>query len=252
MAYNLHLKEERTIKRENDGMSGSFLGPNFSNSDIEKELIKHNAVYEYAETDKIIEFTSQVLAENKTVGWFQGRMEFGPRALGSRSILANPADNQMQKTLNMKIKFRESFRPFAPAILREDLEEWFDFKIDSPYMSFVVPVQNDQCIPLSQADRELRGIERVNAIRSTIPAVTHVDYSARIQTVDKDTNQLFYNLIKKFKDKTSIPILVNTSFNIRGEPIVCTPEDAYKCFMATGLDFLIIGDFILEKKLQNN
>ena len=191
------------------------------------------------------------LKSGNAIGWFQGRSEFGPRALGSRSILADPRSTKMQKNLNLKVKFRESFRPFAPAILREDLSDWFDLNIDSPYMSFVAHLNKGKKIKMSQTDEQLFGIEKLNIKRSEIPAVTHVDYSARVQTVHEDTNSKFYKLIKKFKEKTKCPLILNTSFNVRGEPIVNSPTDAFNCFMGTNLDKLIIGNCYLDKKLQN-
>jgi len=232
-------------------MSGTYLGPGFEQSDIEARLSKAGAVFKRLDETALIEHTAESLANNKGVGWFQGRMEFGPRALGARSILGNPSHAETQRTLNLKVKFRESFRPFAPAILREDVSDWFDLDCDSPYMLIVAPVENNQCIPLTRLDLERRGIDRVNAQRSTIPAVTHVDYSARVQTVHRETNPRFHSLIEKFKEKTGVPIVVNTSFNVRGEPIVCTPEDAFRCFMATGMDVLVIGDCVLEKSEQD-
>jgi carbamoyltransferase len=201
--------------------------------------------------DHIIESAAKALSEQKTVGWFQGRMEFGPRALGGRSILADPRSSKMQKELNLKIKFRESFRPFAPSILREDLDKWFDVNVDSPYMLLVAEIKNNLQIQITDKDKNLFGIEKLNLKRSTIPAVTHVDYSARIQTVHEDTNPRYYKLIKKFKELTECPILVNTSFNVRGEPIVCSVTDAYNCFMGTNLDILVCEDYILYKDMQN-
>ena len=200
---------------------------------------------------ELISLTARELANKKTVGWFQGRMEFGPRALGGRSILGDPRSEEMQKQLNLKIKFRESFRPFAPSVLREDVNEWFEMNNDSPYMLLVSEVKKDKQIKMKTDEDKLFGIEKLNIKRSSIPAVTHVDYSARIQTVHKETNLRYYNLIKEFKKNTNCPVLVNTSFNVRGEPIVCTIEDAYKCFMGTNLDILVIEDFILFKDQQN-
>ena len=200
---------------------------------------------------KFIETIAKDLSNQLTVGWFQGRMEFGPRALGSRSILCDPRSEKMQKELNLKIKFRESFRPFAPAIIREDLNNWFNLNSDSPYMLLVSEIKNDIKINMTESENKLFGIDKLNVKRSKIPAVTHVDYSARIQTVHKETNPKFYKLIKNFKEITNCPVLVNTSFNIRGEPIVCSIEDAFKCFMGTNLDILAIGNFILRKKDQD-
>ena len=251
VAHHLYKDGVRNPVSSGDGMSGTYLGPGFEQSDIEARLSKAGAVFKCLDETAVIDHTAEALAKNKGVGWFQGRMEFGPRALGARSILGNPSNAETQRTLNLKVKFRESFRPFAPAVLREDVRDWFDLDADSPYMLIVAPVENNQCIPLSRLDLERRGIDRVNAQRSTIPAVTHVDFSARVQTVHRDTNPRFHSLIKKFKEKTGVPILVNTSFNVRGEPIVCTPEDAFRCFMATGMDVLIIGDCVLYKNEQD-
>ena len=191
------------------------------------------------------------LSNEKTVGWFQGRMEFGPRALGSRSIIADPRSDKMQKELNLKIKFRESFRPFAPSILSEDLNEWFDLKVDSPYMLFVAEIKKNLQIPMNEIEKRLFGIEKLNIKRSNIPAVTHVDYSARVQTVHKETNPKFYKLLQQFKKITGCPILVNTSFNVRGEPIVNSIENSFQCFMGTNLDILVCENFILYKDQQN-
>ena len=250
LAYWHHeLQKPRNIIK--DQMQGSYLGPKFKNDYIEKELKLLKANYKKYEKDKIIAITAKELANEKTVGWFQGRMEFGPRALGGRSILADPRSEKMQKELNLKIKFRESFRPFAPAVLREDVNEWFELDYDSPYMLLVSDVKKNKQIEMNEKDNKLFGIDKLNIKRSTIPAVTHVDYSARIQTVHKETNPRFYQLIKEFKNKTNCPVLVNTSFNVRGEPIVCSVKDAFNCFMGTNLDVLVIEDFILFKEHQD-
>ncbi len=251
VAHHLHHDGERAPTDQGDSMAGTYLGPEFDQADIEQRLTTAGAVFERLEDSALIERTADALANNKGVGWFQGRMEFGPRALGARSILGNPTSPETQRTLNLKVKFRESFRPFAPAVLREDVSDWFELEDDSPYMLIVAPVENEHCLPLTRQDLERRGTDRVNAQRSTIPAVTHVDYSARVQTVHKETNPRFHALISAFKEKTGVPIVVNTSFNIRGEPIVCSTEDAFRCFMATGLDLLVIGDCVLEKANQN-
>ena len=232
-------------------MNGSYLGPSFSDEQIESTLKALGAKYEKFEEEKMLEEVSKELSNEKTAGWFQGRMEFGPRALGARSIIADPRSDKMQKELNLKVKFRESFRPFAPSILREDVKEWFDIDTDSPYMLLVADVKKNIQIPMSKKDKSLFGIEKLNIKRSTIPAVTHVDYSSRIQTVHKETNPKYYKLLKKFKEITNCPILVNTSFNIRGEPIVCTVQDAFRCFMGTNLDILVCGNFILKKDKQD-
>ena len=235
----------------NDDMQGSYLGPEYSQSEIEYQLDKVGAKYKILTDDGLIDKTAIDLSRGEAIGWFQGRMEFGPRALGARSILGDPRSSQMQKNLNLKVKYRESFRPFAPSILKEDLSEWFDISVDSPYMLMVSNINNNKIIEMTEDQKQLFGIDKLNIKRSEIPAVTHVDYSARIQTVDKQTNEKYYKLIKKFKDKTNCPVLVNTSFNVRGEPIVNTPLDAFKCFMGTDLDNLAIGNCYLSKKDQN-
>jgi carbamoyltransferase len=235
-----------------DQMQGSYLGPKFENDQIEKELKSLNAKYKRCNEAEIISLTANELAKEKTIGWFQGRMEFGPRALGGRSILADPRSEKMQKELNLKIKFRESFRPFAPSILREDLNRWFELDEDSPYMLLVSEVKKEKQIKMKKEDENLFGIDKLNVKRSSLPAITHVDYSARIQTVHKETNPRYYDLIKEFKKVTNCPVLVNTSFNVRGEPIVCSVGDAFNCFMGTNLDILVIEDFILFKDQQDD
>ncbi len=249
--WHLELKNKRTIY-DFDQMKGSFVGPEYSQNEIEKSFEKLGGVFEVMNEDELIEKTAQDLSEGKAVGWFQGRMEFGPRALGCRSILGDPRVADMQKNLNLKIKYRESFRPFAPSILREDLDEWFKLNTDSPYMLLVSEINDNKKIEMSEKDHELFGIDKLNLKRSTVPAVTHVDYSSRIQTVHKSTNEKYYKLIKAFKDKTGCPILVNTSFNVRGEPIVNTVENAFDCFMGTELDSLVIGNCYLKKKDQDS
>jgi carbamoyltransferase len=234
-----------------DGMAGSYLGPAYDDAAIAAELIAAGAVFETLDEEGMISATAQALASNQAVGWFQGRMEFGPRALGGRSIIADPRSNHMQKTLNLKVKFRESFRPFAPAVLRESVADWFQLDGDSPYMLLVADVQPHLRRSMTEEERTLFGIDKLNVKRSEIPAVTHVDYSARIQTVHADTNPRFHALISAFRDLTGCPVLLNTSFNVRGEPIVCTPTDAFRCFMGTDLDMLAIGDHILRKSSQN-
>ena len=248
--WHLELKKERVISKK-DGMNGSYLGPGFSNEDIEKELKSLGAKYNKYSEDDMLKISAKKLSEQKTIGWFQGRMEFGPRALGSRSIIADPRSETMQKNLNLKIKFRESFRPFAPSITREDLKDWFELDVDSPYMLLVADINKSKRKNLTEDEKKLFGIEKLNIKRSDIPAVTHVDYSSRIQTVHKETNNRYYKLIKYFKEITSCPVLVNTSFNVRGEPIVCNVKDAFECFMGTNLDMLVCGDFILYKNEQN-
>ena len=245
------LSKSRSINKTKDNMKGSYLGPQFDEKAIEKSLNKLGAKYTKYSSENLVEKIANELKDEKIVGWFQGRMEFGPRALGCRSIIADPRSEKMQKNLNLKIKFRESFRPFAPSILREDLKDWFELDCDSPYMLLVANVKKNIQIKETENDKKLFGIERLNLKRSSIPAVTHVDYSARIQTVHKETNPKYYNLLKSFKKLTNCPILVNTSFNIRGEPIVCTIEDAFKCFMGTELDILVCENFILQKNEQD-
>ncbi len=248
--WHQELNKTREIN-STDKMNGSFLGPKFEDDKIERKLKNLNANFKKFSTDDMIDLVVKNLKDQKTIGWFQGRMEFGPRALGSRSILADPRSDKMQKNLNLKIKYRESFRPFAPSILIEDLNEWFDLNVESPYMLLVSEIKSKLKIEMSNEEKKLFGIEKLNIKRSLIPAVTHVDYSSRIQTVHKDTNPLYHKLISKFKDLTGCPILVNTSFNIRGEPIVCSIEDAFSCFMGTNLDILAIGNFLLFKKDQS-
>ena len=243
--------DQDRITNKNDSMKGSYLGPNFDEIEIEKQLISSNAKYSIFSEDELLEIVTDDLANGMAVGWFQGRMEFGPRALGSRSILADPRSETMQKNLNLKVKFRESFRPFAPSILEDDLSDWFDIDEKSPYMLFVSNINESKTIRMGEKENRLFGIEKLNIKRSEIPAVTHVDYSARIQTVNSSTNRKYYNLLKKFKEKTNCPILVNTSFNIRGEPIVNTPAEAFNCFMGTNLDRLVIGNFYMTKENQN-
>lgn len=233
-----------------DGMSGSYLGPIYSDDDIEKSLVILGAKFSKLNREELIDHCAGSLANGKAIGWFQGRMEFGPRSLGARSILGDARSPEMQKILNLKVKYRESFRPFAPAILAENISEWFDFSGDSPYMLMVAPVKKDKIFPMTAQQQALFGIDKLNVAKSEIPAVTHVDYSARLQTVHKLTNPLFSDLISKFNGLTGVPILVNTSFNVRGEPIVCSPEDAFHCFMGTDLDGLAIGSFYCEKNEQ--
>jgi carbamoyltransferase len=234
-----------------DGMQGAYLGPEFTQAEIEQRLTAAGAVFETLDDSALLDTTAQALAAGQAIGWFQGCMEFGPRALGARSILADPRSPAMQKTLNLKVKYRESFRPFAPAVLREDVSDWFGIDTDSPYMLLVAPVKTARQIAMSEPEKSLFGIEKLNVARSDIPAVTHVDYSARIQTVHADTNPRFHALISRFKALTGCPVLVNTSFNVRGEPIVCTPEDAVHCFMGCGIDMLTIGNCVLRKDAQD-
>ena len=245
------LDKNRIAKINVDEMQGSYLGPSFDDDHIENTLKFLGASYEKLNDDNLLDTVANELSNEKTVGWFQGRMEFGPRALGSRSIIADPRSGKMQKELNLKVKFRESFRPFAPSVLREDVNNWFDLNYDSPYMLLVADVKKNIQIPMSKKDESLFGIDKLNIRRSSIPAVTHVDYSARIQTVHKETNPKYYKLLQRFKKITGCPVLVNTSFNVRGEPIVCTVEDAFRCFMGNNLDLLVCGNFILRKNKQD-
>ena len=247
--WHIEQKNKRIINSTDD-MKGSYLGTEFHQDDIEKELSLVGANYETLSYDNLINKTANYLSNEKAIGWFQGRMEFGPRALGSRSILGDPRSENMQKNLNLKVKYRESFRPFAPSILKEDLNHWFDIEVESPYMLFVANINPNKKIEMTEYENKLFGIEKLNIKRSEIPAVTHVDYSARIQTVSKSTNKAYYDLISKFKEITGCPVLVNTSFNVRGEPIVNTPTDAFNCFMGTDLDYLVIGNCILDKTKQ--
>tara|TARA_B100001057_G_scaffold341337_1_gene342173 strand:- start:2753 stop:4591 length:1839 start_codon:yes stop_codon:yes gene_type:complete len=244
------LNNDRKIN-SNDVMFGSYLGTEYPDDQIKKILDDIGADYNELDEEKLIDKISDDLSNEKAVGWFQGRMEFGPRALGNRSIIADPRSDKMQKNLNLKVKYRESFRPFAPSVLIEDAEDWFEIDVSSPYMLLVAKIKKDKILQMSEEDKKLFGIDLLNVKRSSIPAVTHVDYSARIQTVDSSKNAKYYKLIKRFKDKTGCPILVNTSFNVRSEPIVNTPLDAFNCFMGTDLDVLAIGNFYLEKKKQD-
>ncbi len=248
--WHIDQGNKRTVNL-NDDMKGSYLGTEFKQDEIEKELRLVGANFEKVNYEDLINTTAEFLSNEKAIGWFQGRMEFGPRALGGRSILGDPRSDKMQKNLNLKVKYRESFRPFAPSVLREDVSKWFDIDVDSPYMLLVANINSDKKIEMSEKQKKLFGIDKLNIKRSEIPAVTHVDYSARIQTVHKHTNYRYYDLISKFKEKTGCPLVVNTSFNVRGEPIVNTPTDAFNCFMGTDLDYLIIGDFILDKNNQD-
>jgi carbamoyltransferase len=250
-AYHQLLDQPRRIEGQ-DSMLGSYLGPSFSQQEIESRLVAAGARFEVYDDDTLLNASADALAAGKALGWFQGRMEFGQRALGARSILADPRSPTAQRTLNLKVKFRESFRPFAPSVLREDLEDWFDLDHDSPYMLLVADVKKDRQRSLTAEERSLIGIERLNAIRSEIPAVTHVDYSARIQTVHRETNPRYHALLRAFRQRTGCPVLVNTSFNVRGEPIVCTPDDAWRCFMGTAIDSLAIGNCFLDKTLQDS
>jgi carbamoyltransferase len=250
-AYYVHLKQPRQLDNALDGMSGSYLGPEFSQQDIEKRLTAVGARFEVWRDDLLFKSTVDCLVNGEAVGWFQGRMEFGPRALGARSIIGDPRNPEIQKTLNLKIKYRESFRPFAPSILAEDVGEYFEHDRESPYMLMVADVKPHRRREMTSEEQELFGIDKLNVARSDIPAVTHVDYSARIQTVHRETNPKYYKLLETFKTSTGCSVLVNTSFNVRGEPIVNTPEDAFRCFMGCELDTLVIGDCLLRKSAQD-
>ncbi len=248
--YHQHLGMARIPPARQDGMKGSFLGPSYSQSEIEKRLAAAGAKFDVFADDELLEKTVDALDGGQAVGWFQGRMEFGPRALGNRSILGDPRKPDMQRQLNLKIKYRESFRPFAPSVPVEDLADYFELDCESPYMTFVAEVRKERRRAMTSAEQTLFGIEKLNIPRSDIPAVTHVDYSARIQTVHKETNPRYHALLEAFKRRTGCSVLVNTSFNIRGEPIVCTPEDAFRCFMGTSMELLVAGDCILRKDEQ--
>jgi carbamoyltransferase len=238
------------VSNGKDSMKGAYLGPSFAADEIEAWLRTQGAAYRKLEREELLSEAAQLLASEKVIGWFDGRMEFGPRALGSRSILGDPRSPRMQAQMNLKIKFRESFRPFAPAVLEERVSDYFELDRESPYMLLVAQVKADRQIPMSEQDRAKWGIDQLNVVRSDIPAVTHVDYSARVQTVNRDTNPNYYDLLRKFEHITGCGVLVNTSFNVRGEPIVCTPEDAYRCFMRTDIDHLVLWPFILDKQAQ--
>jgi carbamoyltransferase len=250
-AHHIMQNRPRFSTNKSDAMKGSYLGPSYTQAEIEEQLIACRATYSVLSEHDVIEKAAKALADGKAIGWMSGRMEFGPRALGARSIIADPRSATMQKLLNLKVKYRESFRPFAPSVLREDLSTWFDLDTDSPYMLLVADIAHDKRRTMTAKEQALFGIDKLNIQRSEIPAVTHVDYSARIQTVHKETNPRYHKLLSAFKELTGCPVLVNTSFNVRGEPIVCSPEDAFRCFMGTELDVLVIENTILEKPLQN-
>ena len=251
VAYHLYSGQARSPSEQLDAMSGGYLGPQFSTAEIEQRLREAGAVFEILQDHELLEKSAAALADGNALGWFQGRMEFGPRALGARSILGDARSPSMQKTLNLKVKYRESFRPFAPAVLAEDAARFFDLDCESPYMLLVADVAERERIAMTEEQQHLFGIDKLNVPRSSIPAVTHVDYSARVQTVHKETNPRFHSLIQKFKEKTSCPVLVNTSFNVRGEPIVGSPEDAFRCFMGTEIEALAVGNCFLRKQNQD-
>jgi carbamoyltransferase len=250
-AYHLHDRRERVVPNLLDAMAGAYLGPEFDQPDINKRLTTIGARFTTVDREVMLDTTARALAEGQAIGWFQGRMEFGPRALGNRSILGDPRSPSMQKNLNVKVKYRESFRPFAPSVLRENAADWFDLDVDSPYMLMVAPLAERHMRKMTAEEEALFGIDKLNVVRSTIPAVTHVDYSARVQTVHVETNPLYHALISRFHALTGCPVVINTSFNVRSEPIVCTPEDAFRCFMGTGLDLLAIGNSVLRKQDQD-
>jgi carbamoyltransferase len=250
-AHHLFLSRPRTVE-PHDAMRGAYLGPEFSQQQIETDLQAVGAEYKVLEREsEIVDYATEALLAGKAVGWFQGRMEFGPRALGARSILGDARSPAMRRILNLKVKYRESFRPFAPSVLREDVNDWFDLDVDSPYMLLVAYLQDKRRRAMSEGEAALFGIERLNTCRSEIPAVTHVDYSARIQTVHRETNPRYHALLSRFKQRTGCPMIVNTSFNVRSEPIVCTPKDAFRCFMGTDIETLVIGNSVLDKQEQN-
>jgi carbamoyltransferase len=241
-------RDARTARgTQSDSMKGSYLGPQFKAQDVESFLVSVGARFKRLDANSLIRVVARRLADEKVIGWCRGRMEFGPRALGARSILGDPRSPRMQANMNLKIKFRESFRPFAPSILRERVGEYFQMNCDSPYMLLVAPVRDEIRVQMSAEQEQLFGIEKLNVPRSSIPAVTHVDYSARVQTVMRDDNPMYYDLIAEFDRLTGCPVIINTSFNVRGEPIVCTPKDAYQCFMRTGIDTLVLEDYLLDK-----
>ena len=250
-AYHMHDGGERVAPNSLDGMSGAYLGPEFDQPDINKRLTTIGARFTTVDRDAMLDATAKALAEGQAVGWFQGRMEFGPRALGNRSILGDPRSPSMQKNLNLKVKYRESFRPFAPSVLREHVADWFSLDVDSPYMLLVASIAERHMRKMTPEQDALFGIDKLNVARSCIPAVTHIDYSARVQTVHVETNPLYYDLISRFHALTGCPVMINTSFNVRSEPIVCTPEDAFRCFMGTDLDLLVIGNSVMRKQDQN-
>jgi len=250
-AWYLHHANDRSVSASRDAMQGSYLGPEYSDDEIEAELKACGAKYLKLDSDDLIDQVAGALADEKAVGWMQGRMEFGPRALGGRSIIADPRSPAMQKQLNLKVKYRESFRPFAPSVLSDHVSDWFEHDSESPYMLLVADVDVSKRLPITEEQDTLFGIDKLNVPRSAVPAITHVDYSARIQTVHEDTNPKYHAVITKFYEKTGCPIVVNTSFNVRGEPIICTPTDAFRCFMGTEMDVLAVGNFFLVKDGQD-
>jgi len=249
-AWHKYLGNERSADNKRDFQQGSYLGPKYDNGYIVDYLKKKNIPYAELSDHEIPEKIADLIADEKVIGWFQGRMEFGPRALGGRSIIGDARSLKMQETMNLKIKFRESFRPFAPSVLRERVSDFFDIDTESPYMLLVAPVRKEICREMNEDEQNLFGLDKLHVKRSDIPAITHIDYSARIQTVDGEYNKRYYEMMKKFDEKYGCPVIINTSFNVRGEPIVCTPEDAYLCFMRTNMDYLIMENCLLDKKDQ--
>jgi carbamoyltransferase len=249
-AWYQYLENERTADNKNDSQMGSYLGPAFSNDYIESYLRTNDIPYRKIDEREIPETVADLIASEKVIGWFQGRMEFGPRALGARSIIGDSRSPKMQETMNLKIKFRESFRPFAPSVIMERVSDYFEIDRESPYMLLVAPVRKEHCREMTDEEQQLFGLDKLHVPRSNIPAITHVDYSARIQTIDGKYNKRYYEMVRKFDEKYGCPVIINTSFNVRGEPIVCTPEDAYLCFMRTNMDYLIMENCLLDKKEQ--
>jgi carbamoyltransferase len=249
-AWYMYLGNKRTVQEGKDAQRGSYLGPAFSNEEIEQFLKLNEAVYRNVSMSELPDVVAELIVQENIIGWFQGRMEFGPRALGARSIIGDARSPKMQAVMNLKIKFRESFRPFAPSVLREEVSNYFQLDCDSPYMLLVAPVVDGRKIPMTREQETLFGIDKLNVSRSDIPAVTHIDYSARIQTVNRETNPLYYDVIQSFHKKTGCPVIINTSFNVRGEPIVCRPEEAYRCFMRTEMDYLVMGNYLIRKRDQ--
>jgi carbamoyltransferase len=247
--WHKYLGNKRLANNIKDSQKGSYLGTHYSNEEIRKVLDEYNIKYEFLKDDEFTDKVAKLINEENVIGWFEGRMEFGPRALGARSIIGDARSQEMQSKMNLKIKFRESFRPFAPTVLREKCSEYFDMEAESPYMLLVAPVKKDKLLP--QVNQNQEGFDKLKAKRSVIPSVTHVDYSARVQTVNKEDNPLYYDMIKKFGQLSDCPVIINTSFNIRGEPIVCAPIDALRCLLRTDMDYLAIGNFLIEKRLQN-
>ena len=245
-----YLGKERAVREGRDGQRGSYLGPEYSDDDIHAFLQANHVPYAHLDTDTLVSRVADLIADEKVIGWVQGRMEFGPRALGARSILGDARSPKMQETMNVKIKFRESFRPFAPSVLAERISDWFEIDRESPYMLLVAEVKKERQKPMTEEEVSRFGLQKLYVTRSDIPAVTHVDYSARIQSVNKDDHPLYHRLITAFEEKYGCPVIINTSFNVRGEPIVCTPEDAYRCFMRTNMDYLVMGNYLIDKTEQ--